>query len=168
MLFVEIHAQTAATHHAVPIGAGGSAPDVRKGALGGRRAGLDVVTSGSGSGRAFPARPRTQGRVDTKDFASYYTLHGTPSSPVYPMTQLSTTKTATQAVCNPLSPLSNSAGLQATSVIVRGIGQSPTAAHSSMKSVWTGLRPTRTMRFVLAFSRLPLRYDPATRSRTPR
>ncbi len=40
MLFVEIHAQTAATHHAVPIGAAG--------------------------------RPR--GRVDTKDFASYYTL----------------------------------------------------------------------------------------------
>jgi hypothetical protein len=59
---------------AVPIGAGESAPDVRQGALGGRRAGLDVVTSGSGSGRAFPARQRTQGRVDTKDFASYYTL----------------------------------------------------------------------------------------------
>jgi hypothetical protein len=75
MLFVEIHAQTAATHHAVPIGAGGSAPDVRQGVLGGRRARLDVVTSGSGAGRAFPARPKnTQGRVDTKDFASYYTL----------------------------------------------------------------------------------------------
>ncbi len=41
---VEIHAQTAANHHAVPIGAGGSAPDVREGALGGRRARLDVVT----------------------------------------------------------------------------------------------------------------------------
>jgi hypothetical protein len=74
MLIVEIHAQTAATHHAVPTGAGGSAPDVQQGALGGRRARLDVVTSGSGSGRAFPARQRTQGRVDTKDFASYYTL----------------------------------------------------------------------------------------------
>ena len=41
---VEIHAQTAATHHAVPIGARESAPDVWQGALGGRRAGLDVVT----------------------------------------------------------------------------------------------------------------------------
>jgi hypothetical protein len=41
---VEIHAGTAANHHAVPTGAGASAPDVRQGALGGRRAGLDVVT----------------------------------------------------------------------------------------------------------------------------
>ena len=49
MLIVEIHAGTAAKCHAVPIGAGESAPDVRQGALGGRRAGLDVVTSGSGS-----------------------------------------------------------------------------------------------------------------------
>ncbi len=38
MLIVEIHAETAAAHHAVPTGAGGSAPDVRQGALGGRRA----------------------------------------------------------------------------------------------------------------------------------
>jgi hypothetical protein len=68
---LEIHAQTAATHHTMLTGAGASAPDVRQGALGGRRARLDVVTSGSGSGRAFPARPRTQGRVDTKDFTSY-------------------------------------------------------------------------------------------------
>ncbi len=43
---------------AVPTGACQSAPDVRQGALGGRRARLDVVTSGSGSGRAFPARPK--------------------------------------------------------------------------------------------------------------
>ena len=43
MLIVEIHAGTAATHHAVPTGAGGSAPDVLQG-------------------------------VNTKDFASYYTL----------------------------------------------------------------------------------------------
>ena len=92
MLFVEIHAGTAATHPAVPTGAGASAPDVRQGALGGRRARLDVVTSGSGSGRAYPARPKntcphqrlfTQGRVDTKDFASGYSLglghgYGTP------------------------------------------------------------------------------------------
>ncbi len=78
----QIHAQTAATHHAVPTGAGGSAPDVRQGArlapdvrqgaLGGRRTRLDVVTSGSGSGRAYPARPKNTGRVDTKDFASGY------------------------------------------------------------------------------------------------
>ena len=32
------------TMRAVPTGAGASAPDVRQGALGGRRAGLDVVT----------------------------------------------------------------------------------------------------------------------------
>jgi hypothetical protein len=44
MLIVEIHAETAANHHAVPIGAGGSAPDVREGALGGRQARLGVVT----------------------------------------------------------------------------------------------------------------------------
>jgi hypothetical protein len=74
MLIVEIHAQTAATHRAVPIGAGGSAPDVRQGALGGRRARLDVVTSGSGSGRATPPVQRTPGRVDTKDFASCLSL----------------------------------------------------------------------------------------------
>ena len=78
MLIVEVHAGTAATHHAVPTGAGGSSPDVRQGALGGRRSRLDVVTSGSGAGRAFPARPEPPGRVDTKDFASYYTL------PVFP------------------------------------------------------------------------------------
>jgi hypothetical protein len=57
MLIVEILAKTAANHHAVPIGACASAPDVRQGALGGRRARLDVVTSGSGSGRALPRRP---------------------------------------------------------------------------------------------------------------
>jgi hypothetical protein len=62
-LIVEIMPDRQHTMRAVPIGAGGSAPDVRQGALGGRRARLDVVTSGSGSGRAFPARPRTQGRV---------------------------------------------------------------------------------------------------------
>ncbi len=61
---LEIHAQTAATHHAVPTGAGGSSPDVRQGALGGRRAGLDVVFG----------RVLVQGRVDTKDFASGYSL----------------------------------------------------------------------------------------------
>jgi hypothetical protein len=61
----EIDGDRKHTMRAVPTGAGGSAPDVRQGALGGRRARLDVVTSGSGSGRAFPARPRTPGRVDT-------------------------------------------------------------------------------------------------------
>ena len=45
MLFVEMHAQTAASHHAVPIGACASAPDVRQGALGRRRPRLDVLTS---------------------------------------------------------------------------------------------------------------------------
>jgi len=45
----------------MPTGACQSAPDVRPGALGGREARLDVVTSGSGSGRAYPARPRTAG-----------------------------------------------------------------------------------------------------------
>ena len=74
MLIVEIHAQTAATHHAVTIGAGASAPDVREGALGGRRARLDVVTSGSGSGRPAPPVQGTPGRVDTKDFSGCYTL----------------------------------------------------------------------------------------------
>ncbi len=49
------------TMRAVPTGAGGSAPDVRQGAIGGRRARLDVITSGSGSGRAFPARPKLRG-----------------------------------------------------------------------------------------------------------
>ena len=49
MLIVEIHAETAANHHAVPTGACEWTPDVRQGALGGRRAWLDVVTSGSGS-----------------------------------------------------------------------------------------------------------------------
>ncbi len=43
MLFVEIHAETAATHHAVPTGAGESAPDVRQGALGGRRVRFGVI-----------------------------------------------------------------------------------------------------------------------------
>ncbi len=51
MLIVEIHAQTAATHHAVPIGACASAPDVRQG------------------------KELRELRVDTKDFASYYTLY---------------------------------------------------------------------------------------------
>ena len=37
------HAQTAASHHTMPTGAGESAPDVRQGALGGRRAGFDVA-----------------------------------------------------------------------------------------------------------------------------
>ena len=68
MLIVEIHAQTAATHHAVPIGAGESAPDVRQGALGGRRARLDVVTSGFGSGRAFPARRKNSGEGGYQGF----------------------------------------------------------------------------------------------------
>jgi hypothetical protein len=45
----EIDGDRKHTMRAVPIGAGGSAPDVRQGAL---------------------------GRVDTKDFASYYTLLG--------------------------------------------------------------------------------------------
>ena len=39
----QIHAQTAATHHTLPTGTGGSSPDVRQGALGGRRAGFDVA-----------------------------------------------------------------------------------------------------------------------------
>ena len=42
---VEIHAGTAATHHAVPTGAGESSPDVRQGVLGGRRVRLDGVNS---------------------------------------------------------------------------------------------------------------------------
>ncbi len=58
----EIDGNRQHTMRAVPIGAGGSVPDVRQGALGGRRARLDVVTSGSGSGRAYPACQRTQGR----------------------------------------------------------------------------------------------------------
>ncbi len=37
------HAETAATHHAMPTGARQSAPDVRPGALGGRRAGFEVT-----------------------------------------------------------------------------------------------------------------------------
>ena len=41
----QIHAQTAATHHAVPTGAGGSAPDVRQGPCGGRRARFGVIPS---------------------------------------------------------------------------------------------------------------------------
>ena len=45
MLIVEIHAETAATHHAVPIGAGESSPDVRQGPCGGRRARFGVITS---------------------------------------------------------------------------------------------------------------------------
>jgi hypothetical protein len=49
----QIHAQTAASHHAVPIGVCASAPDVRQGALGGRRARLDGVNSCFGSGRAL-------------------------------------------------------------------------------------------------------------------
>ena len=40
----EIDGNRQHTMRAVPIGAGGSAPDVRQGALGGRRARLDVVT----------------------------------------------------------------------------------------------------------------------------
>ena len=47
----QIHAQTAASHHAVPIGVCASAPDVRQGALGGRRARLDGVNSCFGSGK---------------------------------------------------------------------------------------------------------------------
>ena len=46
----QIHAQTAANHHVVPIGVCASAPDVRQGALGGRRARLDGVNSCFGSG----------------------------------------------------------------------------------------------------------------------
>ena len=42
--FVEIRAQTAASHHTMPTGACQSAPDVRPGALGGRRAGFEVAT----------------------------------------------------------------------------------------------------------------------------
>ena len=41
---LEIHAQTAARPHTMPTGARQSAPDVRPGALGGRRAGLEVAT----------------------------------------------------------------------------------------------------------------------------
>ena len=68
MQIVEIHAETAASHHTMPTGAGESAPDVRQGALGGRRARLDVVTSGSGAGRAFPARPRNSGEGGYQGF----------------------------------------------------------------------------------------------------
>ena len=47
----EIDGDRQHTMRAVPIGAGESAPDVRQGALGGRRARLDVVaTSGSRPG----------------------------------------------------------------------------------------------------------------------
>ena len=42
--FVEVRAQTAASHHTMPTGACQSAPDVRPGALGGRRAGFEVAT----------------------------------------------------------------------------------------------------------------------------
>jgi hypothetical protein len=49
---LEIHhdAQTAARPHTMPTGARESAPDVRPGALGERRAGFDVATSCSVSG----------------------------------------------------------------------------------------------------------------------
>jgi hypothetical protein len=53
--------ETAATHHIVPTWAGGSAPEVRQGALGGRRARLDVVTSGSRWFRAGLPRPSNSG-----------------------------------------------------------------------------------------------------------
>ena len=53
----EIDGDRQHTMRAVAIGACESAPDVRQGALGGRRARLDVLTSGSGSGRAYLARP---------------------------------------------------------------------------------------------------------------
>jgi hypothetical protein len=45
MLIVVIHAETAASHHAVPIGAGESSPDVRQGPCGGRRARFGVTLS---------------------------------------------------------------------------------------------------------------------------
>ena len=41
----QIRAQTAASHHTMPTGASQPAPDVRPGALGGRRAGFDVPTA---------------------------------------------------------------------------------------------------------------------------
>ena len=90
---------------AVPIGAGGSSPDVRQGALGGRRARLDVVTSGSGSGRAFPARPRTQGRVDTKDFASYYTHPFGLAAPAFHCNHTLKTRAAERVFGQPRGPL---------------------------------------------------------------
>ena len=67
-LIVEIMPDRQHTMRAVPTGAGGSAPDVQQGALGGRRARLDVVTSGSGSGRAFPARPKDAGEGGYQGF----------------------------------------------------------------------------------------------------
>ncbi len=54
----------------MPTGAGGSAPDARQGALGGRRARLDVATSGSGS---VPARP-TVGEGGYRGFREWFYL----------------------------------------------------------------------------------------------
>jgi hypothetical protein len=71
MLIVEIHAGTAATHHAVPTGAGGSAPDVRQGALGGRRVRRDVVTLVQGGPTGY----------STKDFELVQPVHRTSTAP---------------------------------------------------------------------------------------
>ena len=71
-LIVEIMPDRQHTMRAVPIGAGGSAPDVRQGALGGRRARLDVVTSGSGSRRGLPpARPKNSGEGGYRGFREW-------------------------------------------------------------------------------------------------
>ena len=70
-LIVEIMPDRQHTMRAVPIGACQSAPDVRQGALGGRRARLDVVTLGSGSGRAYPARPKNSGEGGYQGFREW-------------------------------------------------------------------------------------------------
>ena len=75
-LIVEIMPDRQHTMRAVPTGAGGSAPDVQQGALGGRRARLDVVTSGSGSGRAFPARPTEL--LPTSEIVQPFLMHPVP------------------------------------------------------------------------------------------
>jgi hypothetical protein len=68
------HAQTAANHDAVPIGVCASDPDVRQGALGGRRVRLDGVNSCFGSGGALFREFAQVRKVDTPGFLSCHTL----------------------------------------------------------------------------------------------
>jgi hypothetical protein len=87
MLIVEIHAGTAAKRHAVPIGAGESAPDVRQGAL--RRAPGEVrhvaVFFQGGTRRASlwgVATPRTTHRFGVDALVMKRTRSGQCYSPV--------------------------------------------------------------------------------------
>ena len=66
--------ETAVNHHAEPIGVCASAPDVRQGALGGRRARLDGVNSCFGSGGALVREFGKVLGVDTPGFLSCHTL----------------------------------------------------------------------------------------------